>query len=69
MFLLGGGIELLKGDTPLRGEKRIREAVESGKITREEARKRLAGMRKAQNSEKPEGGRGLTDEEMTLIHI
>ena len=39
MFLLGGGIELLKGDTPLRGEKRIREAVESGKITKEEARK------------------------------
>ena len=63
MFLLGGGIELLKGDTPLRGEKRIREAVESGKITREEARKRLAGMRKAQNAEKPEGGRGLTVEE------
>ena len=55
MFLLGGGIELLKGDTPLRGEKRIREAVESGKITKEEARKRLAGMRKAQGSEKPEG--------------
>ncbi|MCH2333050.1 MAG: hypothetical protein MK312_16145 [Roseibacillus sp.] len=63
MFLLGGGIELLKGDTPLRGEKRIREAVESGKITKEEARKRLAGMRKAQSSEKTEGGRRMSAEE------
>ena len=34
-------------DAPLRGEKRIREAVESGKITKEEARKRLEAMRKA----------------------
>ena len=42
-----------KADTPLRGEKRIRAAVEEGKISKEEARKRLEGMRKAQVAEKP----------------
>jgi len=51
-----------KADTPLRGEKRIRAAVEEGKISREEARKRLEGMRKAQGAEKP-GGRTLSAEE------
>ena len=46
-------------DTPLRGEKRIREAVESGKITKEEARKRLEAMRKAAGANKAKGdGRG-----------
>ena len=46
-------------DTPLRGEQRIKEAVESGKITREEARKRLEAMRKAAGANKAKGdGRG-----------
>ena len=52
-----------KADTPLRGESRIRAAVEEGKISREEARKRLEGMRKAQGAEKPEGRRTLSAEE------
>ncbi len=43
-------------DAPLRGEKRIREAVESGKITKEEARKRLEAMRKAVGAGKRDGG-------------
>ena len=42
-----------KADTPLRGENRIRAAVAEGKISREEARKRLEGLRKAQVAEKP----------------
>ena len=42
-----------KADAPLRGEKRIRAAVEEGKISKEEARKRLVGLRKAQGAEKP----------------
>ena len=51
-----------KADTPLRGENRIRAAVAEGKISREEARKRLEGMRKAQVAEKP-GERTLSAEE------
>jgi len=51
-----------KVDTPLRGEKRIRAAVQEGKLSKEEARKRLEGMRKAQGAEKP-GGRTLSAEE------
>ena len=42
-----------KADAPLRGEKRIRAAVEEGKISKEEARKRLEGIRKSQVAEKP----------------
>ena len=51
-----------KADAPLRGEKRIRAAVEEGKISKEEARKRLEGIRKAQVAEKP-GDRTPTAEE------
>ena len=66
-LLLAGGLPALKADhhgakgsdTPLRGEQRIKEAVESGKITREEARKRLEAMRKAAGANKAKGdGRG-----------
>ena len=51
-----------KADAPLRGEKRIRAAVAEGKISKEEARKRLEGMRKAQVAEKP-GARTPSAEE------
>ena len=62
-LLLTGGLPALKADhhgtkgsdTPLRGEQRIKEAVESGKITREEARKRLEAMRKAAGTKKAKG--------------
>lgn len=71
-LLLTGGLPALKADhhgakgadTPVRGEKRIREAVESGKITKEEGRKRLEAMRKAAGANKAKGdGRGLSIED------
>ena len=70
-LLLVGSLPPLKADNdgapagkPVRGEKRIKEAVESGKITKEEARERLEAMRKAAgaNRAKAAGG-GMTIED------